>query len=81
LQVVRETGCAVTAEEHSIIGGLGGAVAELLGAECPVPVERVGIEDRFGQSGSPEELLEHYGLTATAIVQRAEKTIVRKATI
>lgn len=81
LQVVRRTGCAVTAEEHSVIGGLGGAAAELLGTECPVPLERVGIEDRFGQSGSPEELLEHYGLTATAIVQRAEKTIARKATI
>ena len=54
----------MTCEEHNILGGLGGAVAEAVAAACPVPVLRVGVADRFGQSGKPqEELLELYGLT------------------
>ena len=63
VKAARETGAIVTAEEHSIIGGLGGAVAELLGEECPTPVKRVGIRDRFGTSGKAEELLKYFGLT------------------
>src|SRR6266702_3336255 len=64
LTAARETGAIVTAEEHSIIGGLGGAVAELLGEEHPVPVKRVGVHDRFGTSGKAEELLKYFGLTS-----------------
>ncbi|MDP9752037.1 transketolase C-terminal domain-containing protein, partial [Thermoanaerobacter pentosaceus] len=58
-------------EEHSIIGGLGSAVAEVLSEEYPVKVKRIGIKDQFGQSGSPKELLKHYGLTAEDIVKAA----------
>jgi len=68
----RETGAVITVEEHNIIGGLGGAVAEVLGEECPVPLGRVGVPDCFGQSGKPGELLEYYGLTAQHIAARAE---------
>lgn len=77
-QAAIESKCLVTAEEHSIIGGLGGAVAELVARKCPVPVEMVGIADRFGQSGSPQELLEFYGLTAQHIVELAIQSIKRK---
>jgi transketolase len=65
----RETGAILTVEEHSILGGLGGAVCEVVCQECPVPVLRMGIMDVFGQSGSPDELLEYYGLTVEKIVQ------------
>lgn len=71
-------GCLVTAEEHNIIGGLGSAVAEVVGDCCPVPVERVGLNDVFGQSGKPLELLEEYGLTAVNIGEKAKKAISRK---
>ena len=71
-------GCVVTAEEHNIMGGLGGAVAEVLGECCPVPLERVGLNDVFGQSGKPQELLEEYGLTAANIAAKAKKAISRK---
>jgi transketolase len=63
IAAARETGAVVTAEEHSIVGGLGGAVAELLASACPVPVERVGILDTFATTGPYEALLEHRGLT------------------
>lgn len=79
LKAVKITGCVVTAEEHSIIGGLGGAVVESLSRHFPVPVEMVGIDDKFGQSGSPQELLELYGLTAQRIAEKAEKSMARKA--
>lgn len=72
------TGAFVTAEEHSVIGGLGGAVAEFLAGEMPVPVVRVGVEDRFGQSGTPAELVEAYGLTPAAIVKAARRAISLK---
>mgnify|MGYP000846286987 CR=1 FL=1 len=78
VQAARETGALVTAEEHSIIGGLGSAVAELLGQEYPVPVLRVGIQDTFGESGPPEELLQKYGLTAGDIVGAVKKAIGMK---
>jgi transketolase len=63
ITAAKETGCIVTAEEHSIIGGLGSAVLEVLSDECPVPLKRVGVIDKFGESGKPEELLQKYGLT------------------
>lgn len=74
----RETGAIVTAEEHSIIGGLGSAVAEVLIEECPVPVLKVGIKDTFGESGKPNELLKAYGLTVEAIVEHSKKAISLK---
>ncbi|MBQ7290552.1 MAG: transketolase family protein [Clostridia bacterium] len=73
-----KTGAVVTAEEHSVIGGLGGAVCEALAEACPVPVVRVGVEDRFGMSGKVPELLEEYGLTAANIVANAKKAISLK---
>jgi len=73
-----KTGCAVTAEEHSIVGGLGGAVLEALADGCPVPVERVGMPDVFGESGKPDLLLEKYGMTAEDIVDAARLAVERK---
>ncbi|MBU4439582.1 MAG: transketolase family protein [Acetobacterium sp.] len=73
-----KTGAIVTAEEHSIIGGLGSAVAEVLGDVAPVPLERVGVKDLFGQSGKVAPLMEKYGLTANDIVEAAKKAITRK---
>ncbi len=78
LKCARETGAIVTAEDHSIIGGLGGAVAEFLSENYPVPVERIGIKDSFGESGSPAELYKKYGLTAENIASAAKKVIRRK---
>lgn len=74
----KETGCVVTAEEHSIIGGLGDAVGEVLLRRTPVPMERVGVKDAFGRSGSPQELLEYFGLTPQAIFDAAKRAISRK---
>jgi len=69
-----ETGCLVTCEEHSVIGGLGAAVAEAMG-ERPVPLLRIGINDVFGESGSARELMEKYGLTAAAIAEHARRAM------
>lgn len=77
-RAARETGAIVTAEEHSVIGGLGGAVCEALAETCPVPVERVGLRDVFGQSGTAEELLDHYGLNPAGLVEAAERVLARK---
>lgn len=73
-----ETGAVVTAEEHSIIGGLGGAVAEALVENAPVPMVRVGVQDTFGESGKPQELLEKYGLTAENIKEAVRNVLKRK---
>lgn len=75
---VKKTGCAVTAEEHSIIGGLGSAVAEVISESCPVPLVRVGTKDTFGESGKAEMLMEKYGLTAKDIVKAAKDSISKK---
>ena len=77
-KAARETGAIVTCEEHSIIGGLGSAVAEVLVGSVPVPLERVGVLDTFGESGTPSALLVKYKLTATDIVQAAKLVISRK---
>ncbi|KAF0134181.1 MAG: transketolase [Candidatus Saganbacteria bacterium] len=74
----KETGAVVCAEEHSIIGGLGGAVAEVLSENHATPIERVGINDVFGESGKPDELLEKYGLTAGHIISSVKHVISRK---
>ena len=76
---VRKTGAAVTAEEHSIIGGLGAAVCESLCERYPVPVIRVGVEDSFGRSGQVPELLEIYGLTSENIAAKARTAIKMKS--
>lgn len=74
----KKTGAVVTAEEHNIIGGLGSAVAEVLVEEALVPMERVGIEDVFGESGTGGELVEKYHLTAEHIVEKAKRAMARK---
>ncbi|MBY7026556.1 MULTISPECIES: transketolase family protein [Clostridium] len=75
IKAAKETGAVVTAEEHSVIGGLGSAVSEVLCEEMPVPVLKVGIEDTFGESGKPEQLLKAYGLTTEKIVEKAKKAV------
>ena len=73
-----KTGAIVTVEEHSVIGGLGSAVSEVVAEECPVLVKKLGINDIFGQSGNSKELLEAYGLTADNIVEKVKETIKHK---
>lgn len=75
----KETGAVVTIEEAQAAGGLGGAVAECLGSFAPVPIERIGMPDRFGESGEPNELLEAFGLTAPYIQMAVERALARKA--
>jgi transketolase len=72
------TGAAVACEEHSIIGGLGSAIAEVLGERHPIPLARVGVRDVFGTSGDPDALMEHFGLTAHHIAEAARAVIGRK---
>ena len=78
VKAARETGCLVTAEDHNILGGLGGAVAEVLCAESPAPLVRVGLQDTFAQSGEAGELLEYYGLSAEKIAEAARQAIRRR---
>ncbi|MCL6559861.1 MAG: transketolase family protein [Firmicutes bacterium] len=78
VNAARKTGALVTAEEHSVIGGLGGAVAEVLAENFPVPLKRVGMPYKFGESGTPSELLEKYGLTPKALAVAVKEVISRK---
>lgn len=78
LKSVKKTGAVVTVEEGQIIGGLGGAIAELLAENHPVPLKRVGMQDRFGESGEPSELLEHFGLDAKHIRLAAHVVVDKK---
>lgn len=78
VESAKKTGAMVTAEEHQIYGGLGSAVAEVLVQSMPVPLEMVAVQDSFGESGAPQELLEKYHLTAVDIVQAARRVIKRK---
>jgi transketolase len=78
LKAAKETGCIVTAEEHSVIGGLGSAVAEYLSEECPVPVLKLGVNDTFGYSGPAVKLLDEFGLRAENIKEKAIKAISLK---
>lgn len=78
IKAAEETGAIVTAEEHNIIGGLGSAVAEVICENKPVPMLRVGVEDRFGKSGKVPPLLEEYGLTAKNIVDKVRKAVKMK---
>ncbi|HSX05563.1 MAG TPA: transketolase family protein [Candidatus Saccharimonadales bacterium] len=78
LKSVRKTGCVITAEEAQIAGGLGGAIAELVAEEHPVPLKRIGMQDRFGESGVPSELLKHFGLDAKHIRLAAHHLLGKK---
>ena len=78
IKAARETGAIVTAEEHNVIGGLGSAVAEAVCEGCPVPVLKVGVEDKFGKSGKVPPLLEEYGLTAANIAAKARLAVKMK---
>jgi len=83
LQAAKETGAMVTVEDASILGGLGGAISELLVEHCPVAMRRVGVRDQFGESGTSAELQAHYGLTAasicTAVIRRGGAVPVESA--
>jgi transketolase len=78
VRCARETGAIVTAEEHQVNGGLGGAVAEVVVQSAPVPMELVAVHDRFGQSGKPSELMDAFGLRASDIVAAAGRVLKRK---
>ena len=78
INAAKETGVIVTAEEHSIIGGLGSAVSEVVSEECPVVVKKVGVKDVFGESGTPMELLKKHGLTAENIVDAVKQAVAKK---
>lgn len=78
VKAAQETGAIVTAEEHNICGGLGSAVAEVVSTRCPVPVGMVGIKDKFGRSGKPDELMKMYGLTADDISAKAAEVLKMK---
>jgi transketolase len=78
LESVAKTGCIVTAEEHNIIGGLGESVARVLALHKPTPQEFIGTNDTFGESGTPAQLMEKYGLNSSSIVLKAESVLKRK---
>ncbi len=78
LAAAKETGCIVTAEEHQLAGGMGSAVAEYLVKNCPVPMEMVGVNDSFGESGRPEELMAKYGLNKDAVAEKIRRVLARK---
>jgi transketolase len=77
--LAKTVGAIVTVEEHQIAGGFGSAVSEVLSANFPVPIEFIGVKDKFGQSGTPDELLEHYGMSEKDILNAAKKVIGRKS--
>ena len=79
LESANKTKCVVTAEEHMRNGGLGDSIAQVISANNPMPIEYVAVNDSFGESGTPDQLMEKYGLNAEAIVAAAEKAIARKA--
>ena len=78
LRAARETGCIVTSEEHSVVGGLGSAVSELLGEKCPVPVLRHGVNDEFGRSGTAAAVLDYFGLNAEGIAAKVREALKLK---
>jgi transketolase len=78
LDSVLKTGCAVSAEEHQLNGGLGDSIAQVLSRNLPRPLEMVGVKDTFGESGTPDELMEKYGLKAKHVVEAVHKVLKRK---
>ena len=78
IALAKECKAIITVEEHQISGGMGGAVAEVLAQNFPVPVEFIGVRDQYGQSGKPDELIEHYGMGKNAIKEAVKKVLARK---
>ena len=78
LESVKKTGCIVTAEEHNYLGGLGESVSRVLASEHPTPQEFVATNDTFGESGTPAQLMEKYGLNANSIIEKVNKVLKRK---
>ena len=78
LASIKKTKCAVTAEEHNIIGGLGDSIAQVAAKHFPIPIEMIGTKDTFGESGKPVDLLKKYGLDVADIAAAAEKVLSRK---
>ena len=78
IKSIKKTKCVVTAEEHMLNGGLGDSIAQLLSRELPTPLEMVGVNDTFGESGTPRQLMEKYGLTSSDIVKASKKVLTRK---
>lgn len=78
INLAKKTNCVITAEDHNVIGGLGGAVAEVLGENYPCLMKRIGMEDRYGESGKPAELYEKYGLSARHVAIKVKETIKKK---
>ncbi|MER3464595.1 MAG: transketolase, partial [Chitinophagaceae bacterium] len=74
-----KTRCAATVEEHNVIGGMGDAVAQVAAKHFPIPIEYIGTQDTFGESGTPDQLLKKYGLDSDHIVAAAEKVMKRKS--
>ena len=79
-KLAAKCGCFVSAEDHSVVGGLGGALSEWLSANNPIPLEMVGVKDRFGQSGDSSELMEIMGLTQSEICEAARRAISKNTT-
>jgi len=78
IKAARETGAVVTAEEHTVLGGFGSAIAEVIVQNWPVPMKMIGIQDKFGVSGEPDQLFEYFGLTAKHIVKAAKEVLAKK---
>jgi transketolase len=78
LASIRKTGCAVTVEEHNVLGGLGDSVAQVAARDFPIPIEYIGTKDTFGESGTPTELLKKYGLDTADILKAVDKVMARK---
>ena len=78
IELAKKTGAVVTVEEHQVSGGLGGAVAEVLAGHCPLPMEFVGMQNTFGESGQPPDLLEKYGIDEKSVIRAVEKVLRRK---
>ncbi len=78
INLAKEAGAIVTVEEHQVMGGMGSAVAEVLAQNFPVPMEFIGVQDKFGQSGTPDELVEHYGMGKDSIKEAVKKVLGRK---
>jgi transketolase len=78
IKIAKKAGAVVTVEEHQVAGGLGSAIAELLAAEAPVPIEFIGVHDQFGQSGEPSELIEHYGMGIHSIIEAIKRAKKRR---
>ena len=78
ISLAKKTNCVITAEDHNVIGGLGSAVAEVLGENYPCIMKRIGMEDRYGESGKPDELYDKYGLSAKHIAEKVREVVKRK---